>query len=85
MIYVPPHFPAHEPQKIVIGSKLAYGSIEAEQIIEWVEAMRYIGVNKIVTYFLSSLNTDAMNVLRHYASDGFVDLYFYDPANEGKS
>ena len=81
--YVPPHFPAKEPGQIVIGSKLAYGNIDAEQIIEWVEAMRYIGVDKIVTYYLRSLNTDALNVLCHYASEGFVDLSSHEPANEG--
>ena len=73
-----------EPEKIVIGSKLAYGNISAELIIEWVEAMKYIGVDKIVTYYLRSLNTDALNVLRYYASEGVVELYFHEPANEGK-
>ena len=83
MTYVPPYFPVKEPEKIVIGSKAAYGNISAEMIIEWVEAMRYIGVDKIVTYFLRSLNADALNVLFHYVSEGFIDLYFYEPANEG--
>ena len=72
-----------EPEKIVIGSKLAYGNISAELVIEWIEAMKYIGVDKIVTYYLKSLNTDALNVLRYYASEGFVDLFFHEPANEG--
>ena len=81
--YVPPYFPVKEPEKIVIGSKAAYGNISAEMIIEWVEAMRYIGVDRIVTYFLRSLNTDTVNVLFHYASEGVIDLYFYEPANEG--
>ena len=83
MTYVPPYFPVKEPEKIVIGSKAAYGNISAEMIIEWVEAMRYIGEDKIVTYFLRSLNTDAVNVLFHYASEGVIDLYLYEPANEG--
>ena len=81
--YVQPYFPVKEPEKIVIGSKLAYGNISAELIIEWIEAMKYIGVDKIVTYFLRSLNTDALNVLCHYAREGVVELYFYEPANEG--
>ena len=81
--YVQPYFPVKEPEKIVIGSKLAFDNISAELIIEWIEAMKYIGVDKIVTYFLRSLNTDALNVLCHYATEGVVELYFYEPANEG--
>ena len=81
--YVKPYFPANYSGKIVIGSKLAYGNINAQLIIEWVEAMRYIGVDKIVTYFLGTLNSDALNVLFHYAAEGFVDLSLYDPAKEG--
>ena len=57
--YVEPYFPVKEPEKIVIGSKLAYGNISAEYIIEWIEAMKYIGVDKIVTYCLKTLNSDA--------------------------
>ena len=82
--YVQPYFPASEPEKIVIGSKFAYGNVSAELIIEWIEAMKYIGVDKIVTYYLRNLNEDARNVLRHYASEGIVDLYFHEPAEEGK-
>ena len=82
--YIEPYFPVNEPEKIVIGSKLAYGNISAEFIIEWIEAMKYIGVDKIVTYYLRTLNTDARNVLLHYASEGIVDLYFHEPANEGE-
>ena len=82
--FVQPYFPFKEPEKIVIGSKFAYGNVSAELIIEWIEAMKYIGVDKIVTYYLRTLNADALNVLQHYASEGIVDLYFHELANEGK-
>ena len=82
--FVQPYFPFKEPEKIVIGSKFAYGNISAELIIEWIEAMKYIGVDKIVTYYLRTLNAGALNVLQHYASEGIVDLYFHELANEGK-
>ena len=83
--FVQPYFPFKEPAKIVIGSKFAYGNVSAELIIEWIEAMKYIGVDKIVTYYLRTLNADALNVLQHYASEGIVDLYFHELANEGKN
>ena len=82
--YVQPYFPVKDPEKIVIGSKLTYGSASAKLMIEWIESMKYIGVDKIVTYYMRGLNTDALNVLYHYASEGILDLYFYEPANEGK-
>ena len=83
--YVSPYFPFKEPDKIVLGSKFAFGNLSAQLIIEWIEAMKYIGVNKIVTHYLRTLNTDARKVLYHYASEGTVDLYFHELANEGKS
>ena len=82
--YVEPYLPGKEPKKIVIGSKLAYDNVNAELIIEWMEAMKYIGVDKIVTFYLRTLNTDARKVLFYYALEGFVDLYYHEPANEGK-
>ena len=54
--YVEQYFPVKEPKNIVIGCQLAYGNISAEFIIEWIEAMRFIGVDKIVTYYLRFLN-----------------------------
>ena len=82
--YVQPYFPVKEPEKIVICSKLTYGNVSAELMIEWIESMKYIGVDKIVAYYMRGLNRDALNVLYHYASDGILDLFFYEPANEGK-
>ena len=82
--YVQPYFPVKEPSKIVIGSKLTYGTMSAELMIEWIESMKYIGVDKIITYYMRGLNTDALNVLYNYASKGILDLHFYEPANEGK-
>ena len=41
-------------------------------------------MDKIVTYYLKTLNEEARKVLHHYASKGIVDLYFHELANEGK-
>ena len=81
--YVRPFLPTREPYKIAIGTKTSFGTIDPELIIEWMEAYKYLGVNKVVTYFLKSLNDDAFKVLSYYASTGFLDLTFYEPANEG--
>ena len=56
--YMAPYFPLREAtEKVAIGTKTAYGNISAELIIEWMEAWRYIGVDKV----LSSLNV--INIL----------------------
>ena len=47
--YVEPYFPFKEPNKIAIGTKAAFANISAELIIEWMEAYKYLGVDKVVT------------------------------------
>ena len=72
--YVEPFFPLREPNKIALSPKTVYGTIDAEIIIEWMEAYKYLGVDKVVSY--------ALKVLKYYASTGILDLYFFEPAYE---
>ena len=81
--YVRPYFPLKEPNKIAIGTKTAFGNISAELIIEWMEAYKYLGVNKVVTYYMKGINGDALKVLQYYETTGILDLFYYEPANEG--
>ena len=81
--YAQPYFPLRQPNKIAIGTKTSFAKISAELIIEWMEAYKYLGVDKVVTYFISSINEDALKVLRYYASTGLLDLSYYEPAAEG--
>ena len=39
--YVMPYYPAKKSNKMAIGTKTAFGDVNAEQIIEWMEAYRY--------------------------------------------
>ena len=83
--YVSPYYPLRESQtKLAIGTKTAYGNISAELIIEWMEAYKYLGVDRVITYFIDTLNEKALKVLQYYASTGILDLYFYEPAASGK-
>ena len=82
--YVGPFFPLKEPNKIALGTKTAYANIDAEMIIEWMETYKYLGVDKVLTYYMESINSDAFDVLQYYASTGILDLFYYEPANEGK-
>ena len=81
--YVQPYFPLKHPNKIAIGTKTSFANISAELIVEWMEAYKYLGVDKVVTYYISSINADALKVLRYYASTGLLDLSYYEPAAEG--
>ena len=79
-----PETPKREPGvKLAICTKLAYGNRNAEMLIEFMELYKYLGVDKFVTYFLKDLNKDARKVLEYYASTGILDLYYFEPAEEG--
>ena len=76
------------PQKqagvtMALCNKVAYGNLSAELIIEWMETYRYLGVDKVVSYFLDELNHYAQKVLFYYSSIGFVDLYKVQFAMDG--
>lgn len=63
-------------------SKIAYGPLGAERLIEWLELQRFVGVDRVMIYFYN-LNIDAMRVLRKYKRDGFVDLQPFDYPQPG--
>ena len=85
VVFIEPYHPLRQPgRKLVIGAKLAYANISAMSILEWMEANKFLGVDKIVAYYVSSLNNDALKVLNYYATTGFLDLYFFKPFREGR-
>ena len=69
---------------LVLTTQVVFGTISAELIIEWMEAYKYLGVDKVISYYYSSLNENALKVLKYYRQSGFVDLYKFIPAAEGK-
>ena len=84
VVFIKPYHTLREPgNKLVIGTKLAYADLSAEMVIEWMEAYRYLGVDKVVAYYVSDLNENALKVLQFYASTGILDLYFYQPSWSG--
>ena len=84
MTYIQPFVPQKQQYgtTLALCNKGAYGNIKAELIIEWMETYRYLGVDKVVTYFLKDLNEAAKNVLLYYSHIGFVELYEFHPALE---
>ena len=82
--YRKPDTPLRESEiKLAVCTKVAYGNRSAELIIEFMEAYRYLGVDKFTCYILEDLNEDAQKVLAYYASIGIMDAYIYEPAAWG--
>ena len=83
--YIKPFTPLKKPDiTLAIGTKLAFGNISAEMIIEWMEMYKFLGVDKVVTYYVDEINKRALQVLRYYASTKFLDLYHHKAADAGK-
>jgi hypothetical protein len=67
---------------IAVCSKLAYGSLDAERLIEWFEVHRLFGVDKVFTY-LYKLNSAAKKVFDYYENLGMAETYeFHLPDGE---
>ncbi|KAL4220649.1 hypothetical protein ACF0H5_021045 [Mactra antiquata] len=62
---------------LAVCSKIAYGQLSAQRLIEWLEIQKLVGVDKVLTYYYN-LNSEAMKVLLHYYKEGFVDLRPFD-------
>ena len=71
--------------KLALCTKAAYGNRSAELIIEWMETHKYLGVDKVVTYYMKDINPAARKVLEYYATAGLLDLYYFEPAEEGNT
>ena len=84
VVYMEPSYPLKMPGKLLIGLKVAFHSLSPEIVIEWMEAAKYLGVDKVVGYYVSSLNEKARRVLNYYASTGFLDLFKFHPPWEGR-
>lgn len=84
VVYRKPMAPREEAgTRLALCTKAAYGNRSAELIIEWMEAYKFLGVDKVVGYYLKDLNADARKVLVYYASTGLLDLYYFEPAEPG--
>ena len=81
--YLRPVFSLNKPVNgLAVCPKLAYGSLEPGQLVEWLEAQRYLGASKVLisTY---KLNANATKVLKHYEQLGFVETVDFDLPEKG--
>lgn len=62
---------------LAVCAKIAYGTLSAQRLIEWLEIQKYIGVDQALVYYYN-LNKEAMDVLLQYYREGFADLRPFD-------
>ncbi|XP_055872610.1 uncharacterized protein LOC106063664 isoform X2 [Biomphalaria glabrata] len=67
------------PGVIGVCLKVAYGSLNAEKIVEWFEYMRYMGIPKVFSYY-SQVEAPGMKVFNYYKTLGFLDMLPIYPA-----
>ena len=83
--YIRPYLPLQLPgTTLAIGTKVAFGNVSSELILEWMETYKYLGVDKVVTYYSSNIDLNALRVLIYYASTGLLDLVYYELVTAGK-
>ncbi len=75
-----PYRASEYSRKIEFGvcHAIAYNHVDPYRLIEWLEMLRLTGVGKVV-FYNSSLQQAESKVLRHYMSDGLVELYQLPP------
>ena len=83
VVYLEPSYPLKMPGQLLIGVKVAFQNLNPNIVIEWMEAYRYLGVDKVVGYYVPDLNEKARRVLNYYAATGFLDLYLFHQPWEG--
>ena len=73
--YVRVQLPKRTKRKLEFGMcvSVAYWKQNPYRLVEWLELHKLWGVQE-VTVYNSSLNAEALNVLKHYTMEGFVDL-----------
>jgi hypothetical protein len=67
---------------LAVCTKLTYDSVNAASLVEWFEAQRLLGVDKVITYpFRLDANPNAKKVLKYYEAVGFLEIIngFYMP------
>ena len=69
---------------IAICAKIAYGYVNPEMVVEWMEYYKYMGVNHVIV-FTFNLTADALTVLKFYEKQDFVEVLPFDFPAKGNS
>lgn len=72
-------YPQPSLNSVGICLKITYGTLNPENMIEWFEYTRLMGVTKVFTYYFE-VDVPTMNVLQYYQSIGFLEMQPIHPA-----
>ncbi|KAK3588278.1 hypothetical protein CHS0354_030888 [Potamilus streckersoni] len=79
--YVKPLYPLrpHGNVTIAICTKQAYGNLDPNLVVEWLEYNINMGVDKVITFVdASNLIQNTSEILRYYQKIGFIEIIPYD-------
>jgi len=62
---------------LAVCGKLAYDSLNASRLIEWLESVKLLGASKVFLY-TNNLNTNASKVVDFYKRSGLVQAAHFD-------
>ena len=83
--FIEPYYPLRQAEKtLAITTNISYGNLSRDLLITWMEAYLWLGVDKVIAYALSDLNTDARKVLEYYARRNVLELYNYQIPGLGR-
>ncbi|KAK3600274.1 hypothetical protein CHS0354_013701 [Potamilus streckersoni] len=74
--YVAPVFPHRQPgnNTLALCAKIAFGNLNADLTVEWIEYNKNMGVDKIAV-FVSNLSSTMSRIFQHYQNTGFLDVH----------
>ncbi|XP_045201907.2 uncharacterized protein LOC123555315 [Mercenaria mercenaria] len=75
--------PKRKIDGVALCVKVLYAKLKASFMIEWFEAMRLLGVEKVFGYINKDLNNDAKNVVKYYEEMGLAKAVSFEiPEND---
>lgn len=80
--YVMVEYPERSPGSLGLCSKVNHNSPDPDQILEWFEVQRIVGVDRIVVYDMGDNSPDLNRVLEYYESTGLLERQAYDLPGE---
>ncbi|CAL1530149.1 unnamed protein product [Lymnaea stagnalis] len=83
--YVTIHYPPRHPGGIALCGKISHSrALDPENVIEWFEIQRILGVDKVLIYDLDT-SENVSRVFRYYQQLGILDLQPYELPGKPKN
>ncbi|GFO42468.1 glycosyltransferase-like protein [Plakobranchus ocellatus] len=74
--------PMRRQFEFAVCTKVAYGRLDPQRLLEWFIFMELMGASKVLT-FHNNVHNDTMQVFKFFENKGFLELIKFDPRNKG--